>query len=94
MIKLIFRFKKIVFFFKINIFYLNLTTTKKFSLAIIMDDYIIKTRFKGILVISIKKSDETMKRVTNFKDWIKFKVLVIFIIRGLIMYLTHLFLTV
>ena len=59
-----------------------------------MDDYIIKTRFKGILVISIKKSDETMKRVTNFKDWIKFKVLVIFIIRGLIMYLTHLFLTV
>ena len=34
-----------------------------------MADFIIKNRFKGILVISIKSGGDTMKKMVNFKDW-------------------------
>ena len=54
MIRFIFQFEQIFFFFKINIFYFNLIIIKNFSLVIIMIDFIIKNRVKGILVISIK----------------------------------------
>ena len=44
-----------LFFFKINIFYFNLFIINKFSLVIIMVDFIIKNKFKSILVILLKK---------------------------------------
>ena len=36
-----------------------------------MVDFMIKYRFKGILVISIKKGGDIMKKLANFKDWEK-----------------------
>ena len=44
-------FKKLFSFFKINIFYFYLIIINKYSLIIIMVDFIIKNRFKGILLI-------------------------------------------
>ena len=51
---LFFDFKKL-FFFKINNFYFNLIIINNFSLVIIMVDFICKNKFKGILVILLKK---------------------------------------
>ena len=60
----IFWFKKIIFFNRINIFKFNLIIINKFSLVIMMVDFIIKNRLKGILVISLKKGV-----TTQWKGW-------------------------
>ena len=70
MIRFIFQFQKIIFL-KINSFYLNLIIINKFSLIIIIVDFIIINRLKSILVILLKNGWRYNERVTKFKDWVK-----------------------